>query len=98
MSESTSSPTPAGAGVGEERPGLIDAVPVRHPGRWVAVAVIALLVAMTVNLMLTNDAFNWPFVWKAMVQTLSRGYCTSSALRKASPLDEKSVSETCLTP
>ena len=29
-----------------ERPGVIDARPVRHPGRWVALAVIAVLVAM----------------------------------------------------
>jgi len=27
----------------EERPGIIDAVPVRHPGRYVAIAVLAVL-------------------------------------------------------
>lgn len=53
----------------EERPGRIDAAPVRHPLRWVAVAVIALLVAMFVNMVLTNEAFNWPFVWEAMQQS-----------------------------
>lgn len=51
-----------------ERPGRIHAVPVRHPLRWVAVAVIAVLVAMFVNMVLTNDAFNWPFVFEAMQQ------------------------------
>ncbi|PPK98713.1 polar amino acid transport system permease protein [Kineococcus xinjiangensis] len=52
----------------EERPGRIEAVPVRHPGRWVAVAVIAVLVAMFLHLLLTNPVFNWPFVFEAMNQ------------------------------
>ena len=52
-----------------DRPGLIDARPVRHPWRWVAIAVIALLTAMMANLFFTNPAFDWPFVFKAMVQT-----------------------------
>src|SRR6476659_9642364 len=51
-----------------ERPGLIDAVPVRHPGRWVAVAVIAVLTLMFVHLVLTNTAFEWGFVFEAMRQ------------------------------
>jgi len=45
-----------------ERPGRIDAVPVRHPLRWVAVAIIAILVAMFLNMVITNEAFDWPFV------------------------------------
>jgi polar amino acid transport system permease protein len=52
-----------------ERPGRIDAVPVRHPLRWVAVGVIAILVAMFLNLIFTNEAFDWPFVFEAMQQT-----------------------------
>jgi polar amino acid transport system permease protein len=48
---------------------MIDAVPVRHPGRWVAVAVLAVLAAMLIDLLVTNDAFNWGFVRQAMVQT-----------------------------
>ncbi len=44
------------------RPEPIKAVPVRHPGRWVAVAVIGVLVAMFVHLLVTNKAFNWPFM------------------------------------
>jgi polar amino acid transport system permease protein len=48
---------------------MIDAVPVRHPGRWVAIVVIAVLAAMFLNLLLTNEAFNWPFVFEAMVQS-----------------------------
>ena len=60
--------TVTSSGPGAERPGRIDAVPVRHPGRWVAIAVIAVLAAMFVNMLVTNEAFNWPFVFKAMVQ------------------------------
>jgi polar amino acid transport system permease protein len=52
-----------------ERRGLIVPRPVRHPWRWVAIAIIALLVAMMVNLIFTNPAFDWGFVFKAMVQT-----------------------------
>jgi polar amino acid transport system permease protein len=44
------------------RPEPIQAVPVRHPGRWVAVAVIGVLVAMFVHLLVTNKAFNWSFM------------------------------------
>jgi len=52
-----------------ERPGRIDAVPVRHPGRWVAVAVVAVVTALIVNLLVTNPAFNWSFVFQAMIQS-----------------------------
>lgn len=38
------------------------AVPVRHPGRWLAIAVLAVLVAMFVNMLLTNPAFQWSFM------------------------------------
>lgn len=44
------------------RPEPIRAVPVRHPGRWVAVAVLAVLAAMFVHLLVTNKAFNWSFM------------------------------------
>jgi polar amino acid transport system permease protein len=55
--------------VEDDRPGRIDAVPVRHVGRWVAVAIIAVLVAMFVHLLLTNEAFRWTeIVFPAMVQ------------------------------
>ena len=51
-----------------DRPGAIHAVPVRHPGRWVAIAVIAVLTGMLVHLLVTNDAFDWKFVFQAMNQ------------------------------
>ncbi|PTA45236.1 amino acid ABC transporter permease [Micromonospora sp. RP3T] len=44
------------------RPEPIKAVPVRHPGRWIAVAVLAVLTAMFVHLLVTNKAFNWSFM------------------------------------
>ncbi|MEU4289353.1 amino acid ABC transporter permease [Kribbella sp. NPDC026596] len=51
-----------------DRPGAINAVPVRHPGRWVAIAVIAVLLAMLIHLLVTNKAFDWRFVFQAMNQ------------------------------
>jgi polar amino acid transport system permease protein len=42
-------------------------VPVRHPGRWVAVAVIAVFAAMAVNSLIRNPAWQWDYV---------RGYFT----------------------
>jgi len=44
------------------RPERIKAVPVRHPGRWVAMAVLAVLVAMFVHMLVTNKAFQWSFM------------------------------------
>jgi polar amino acid transport system permease protein len=50
---------------GRARPEAIKAVPVRHPGRWVMVAVVAVLVAMFLHLLLTNDRFNWSFIFSS---------------------------------
>jgi polar amino acid transport system permease protein len=44
------------------RPEAIKAVPVRHPGRWVAVAVLAVLTAMFVHMLVTNEKFQWSFI------------------------------------
>ncbi len=52
----------------DQRPGRIDAVPVRHPGRWFTSLGLAILLAMLIHLLVTNEAFNWPFVLEAMVQ------------------------------
>ena len=51
-----------------ERPGPIHAVPVRHPGRIVAVGLVLLLVAMFVDQLVHNPAFDWSFTWAAMNQ------------------------------
>jgi polar amino acid transport system permease protein len=40
----------------------IVAVPVRHPGRWVAMAVIAVLAAMGIHTLVTNPRFQWGVV------------------------------------
>jgi polar amino acid transport system permease protein len=60
--------TEARPAVSDDRPGLIKATPVRHPGRWVAIAVIAVLALMFLNMLIFNPAFNWPFVLEAMIQ------------------------------
>lgn len=43
-------------------PEPIKAVPVRHPWRWVLVAVLAVLAAMFIHLLVTNDHFQWAFI------------------------------------
>jgi polar amino acid transport system permease protein len=47
-------------------PEPIQAVPVRHPGRWVAAAVIAVLAAMFVHMLVTNPVFQWGFMFDNM--------------------------------
>jgi polar amino acid transport system permease protein len=53
----------------QERPGPIDARPVRHPGRWVAVVLIAIVAAMIVSSFVTNEKWNFPFAFEIMQQT-----------------------------
>ena len=48
------------------RPETIRAVPVRHPGRWVSAGLIAILVGMFANMLATNDAFQWSFMFDNM--------------------------------
>ncbi|HYY07414.1 MAG TPA: amino acid ABC transporter permease [Actinomycetota bacterium] len=45
-----------------EPPGEIQAVPVRHPGRWITAAVIAILVASLAQSVATNPRFEWGVV------------------------------------
>ena len=51
-----------------DRPGRIDARPVRHPGRWVAIAAIAVIVAMMVSSAVTNPRWDWSFALEVMRQ------------------------------
>lgn len=44
------------------KPEPIKAVPVRHPGRWVGVVIIAVLAAMLVNSLLTNPNWGWALI------------------------------------
>jgi polar amino acid transport system permease protein len=53
----------------QDRPGAIDARPVRHPGRWVAVVVIAVVAAMVISSFVTNTKWNFPFAFEIMRQT-----------------------------
>jgi polar amino acid transport system permease protein len=41
----------------------IKAVPVRHPGRWIGVIVIAVLAAMLINSFFTNSQYDWSTIW-----------------------------------
>jgi polar amino acid transport system permease protein len=41
------------------RPELLGAVPVRHPGRWIAAAVIAVLAIMAIHAVISNPRFGW---------------------------------------
>lgn len=50
-----------------ERPSQLTAVPVRHPVRWIGIAVLAVVVAMFVHLLFTNGAFNWSFIRSHLV-------------------------------
>ncbi|MGV0603892.1 amino acid ABC transporter permease [Mycolicibacterium sp. XJ1904] len=47
-----------------EAPAAIDAVPLRHPWRWVAAGVIVILVALFLYGAATNDSYRWSTYWK----------------------------------
>ncbi|WP_431843806.1 amino acid ABC transporter permease [Calidifontibacter indicus] len=49
-----------------DRPGEINARPVRHPLRWVAVAIVLIIVAMIVSSLLTNPRWDLPYMVKVM--------------------------------
>ncbi|MGI5167730.1 amino acid ABC transporter permease [Spirillospora sp. CA-253888] len=67
------------------RPEAIKAVPVRHPGRWVAIAVITVLTAMFVHMLATNKAFAWSFIIdNAFRPNIIRGVYTTIGLTVAS--------------
>ncbi len=66
-------------------PEEIRAIPVRHPGRWVAMAIIAVLGAMFVNSVLTNPNWQWGFQWEnAFAPPVVRGVVTTLWLTAAS--------------
>jgi polar amino acid transport system permease protein len=50
---------------GRARPEAIKAVPVRHPGRWATIAVLAVLAAMFLHVLFTNDQFRWSFIFSS---------------------------------
>jgi polar amino acid transport system permease protein len=44
------------------RPAAVKAVPVRHTGRWIAAAIILILLATMIRSVATNDRFEWDLV------------------------------------
>ncbi|WP_427015461.1 amino acid ABC transporter permease [Pseudarthrobacter sp. P1] len=48
----------------------INAVPVRHPGRWVAAALIILVLAVVAQSLVTNPRFHWDLVGAYVLDTL----------------------------
>ncbi|ROO88844.1 polar amino acid transport system permease protein [Actinocorallia herbida] len=50
-------------GDGRARPEAIKAVPVRRPGRWVAIAILLVLGAQFVHMLLTNEQFMWGYIY-----------------------------------
>jgi polar amino acid transport system permease protein len=48
--------------VGPEPPDEIEAVPVRHYGRWIAAGIVLLIVASLIRSMVTNNRFEWNVV------------------------------------
>ena len=49
-----------------DSPELIKAAPVRHWGRWVLAFVIAVIAAMMVNALITNQNFHWDIVFATL--------------------------------
>ena len=71
MSSTNDAAVPPSAGEGGAAPvsedaGPIDAVPVRHPGRWVALVVIAIVFAMIISSFVTNPRWDIPFALQVM--------------------------------
>jgi polar amino acid transport system permease protein len=54
--------TEAEAVAGPEPPEEIQAVPVRHPGRWIAAAIVALIAASLIRSAIDNPNFKWDVV------------------------------------
>jgi len=48
--------------LGPEPPDEIEAVPVRHVGRWIAAGIVLLIVASLLKSVITNDRFEWNVV------------------------------------
>lgn len=66
--EPTSTSTDTATASNADRPGVIHARPVPHPWRWVAVIIIAVLVAMMISSFVTNEKWNFPVALQIMNQ------------------------------
>lgn len=72
MTEIASGPPSPGSPSGR-RPEAIRAIPVRHPGRWVAAVLVAAFAADVVYTMVTAPNLDWAVVGKYLFQGLVRG-------------------------
>ncbi len=78
-------PTAPGDTVEAVHPEQIKAIPVRHPGRWVAMGAIAVLGAMFVSSVVTNPNWQWQFQWEnAFSEPVLSGVVTTLWLTVAS--------------
>jgi polar amino acid transport system permease protein len=60
LGEVLKSPTASTEAAGTPvRPDEITAIPVRHPGRWIAAAIVALIVAVIIQSVFSNPRFQW---------------------------------------
>ncbi len=56
-------------------------VPARHPGRWIATAVVAVLLAMVLNSLITNPRWEWDVVGAYLTEeSIVRGVLTTIEL------------------
>ena len=60
---------PIGAGPESTEPAPIKAVPLRHPGQWIAAVIVLILVALFVYGAATNDAYAWGTYAKYLFDT-----------------------------
>lgn len=59
----------------DARPGTIDAIPVRRPGRVVAAVIAGAIGALIIVQLIVNPAFDWAFTFEAMNQSaVIRGF------------------------
>jgi polar amino acid transport system permease protein len=60
--------TPEGGAASAVPPDEIRAIPVRHPGRWVASLVVAYIALCVIAALVTNPNFEWSVVWQNMTE------------------------------
>ncbi|WP_124054947.1 amino acid ABC transporter permease [Arcanobacterium ihumii] len=49
-----------------EKPEIISAVPVRHYGRWISAAIVAIIAALIINTLITNPKYEWDVVFATL--------------------------------
>jgi polar amino acid transport system permease protein len=64
-----SSPGAQAEALGPEPPDEIEAVPVRHIGRWIAAAIVLIIAAALIRSAVTNDRFEWDVVGNYLFDT-----------------------------